>query len=202
MPGTLLPSYSQNFDATLAPQWHWVREDPKAWSLTSQPGTLTIDTAPGDLYETANDAQNLLLEPAPAGNFIAETKVALDPSKNYQQAGLLLYQGDDHYFRLVGESNAGVDETEWAKETDVTSPYPGFSCSGYPANTCPVYGSGFLEPPGVSPAAKAVGGNGTWTWLRIVKIHNLVTAYTSLDGHAWSPGATYNLDGFSPTAPL
>jgi arabinan endo-1,5-alpha-L-arabinosidase len=202
VPGPLLPSYSQNFDEALAPRWHWVREDPTAWSLTSQPGTLTIDTTPGDLYETANNAKNLLLEPAPAGDFIAETKVALDPTENYQQAGLLLYQGDDHYFRLVGESNSGVDETEWAKETDVTSPYPGFSCSGYPANTCPVYGSGFLEPPGFSPAARAVGGDGTWTWLRIVKSQHLVTAYTSIDGRAWSPGATYNLDGFRHAAPL
>lgn len=203
VPGPLLNAYSQDFDTTaLGPQWHWVREDPSGWSLTSDAGTLTIDTQPGDLYETTNTAQNLLLEPVPHGDFIAETKVALQPTENYQQAGLLLYQDDDHYLRLVGESNSGVDETEWGKETDVTSPYTSFDCSGYPANTCPVYGSGFLEPPGFSPAAKAVGGNGTWTWLRIVKEGSTATAYTSTDGHAWSPGATYNLNGFNPAGPL
>ena len=203
VPGPLLPNYSQDFNTTtLGPQWHWVREDPSAWSLSSDPGTLTINTEPGDLYQTDNTAQNLLLEPVPHGDFIAETKVALRPTENYQQAGLLLYQDDDHYFRLVGESNSGVDETEWAKETDVTSAYTGFNCAGYPVNTCPVYGSGFLEPPGFSPAAKAVGGNGTWTWLRIVKQGGLVTAYTSINGKSWSPGATYNLDGFRSGAPL
>lgn len=203
VPGPLLPAYSQDFNTpTLGAQWHWVRENASAWSLTSDAGTLTIDTKPGDIYETDNTAQNLLLERAPSGNFIVETKVALQPTENYQQAGLLFYQDDDHYFRLVGESNSGVDLTEWAKETDVTSPYAGFNCSGYPADTCPIYDSAFLEVPGFSPAAKAVGGSGTWDWLRIVKQGNTVTGYTSINGESWSPGATYNLDGFSSTAPL
>ena len=203
VPGALLPAYSQAFDTTtLGQQWLWVREDPSAWSLTQDAGTLTIDTEPGDIYETQDDVDNILLEPAPPGNFIAETKVALQPTENYQQAGLLLYQSHDAYFRLTGESNSGVDETEWAKQVDVTNPYAGFDCAGYPANTCPVYGSGFLEPPGFSPAAEAAGGSGSWTWLRIVKDGNAVTAYTSIDGRNWSQGATYNLDGFSSGAPL
>jgi hypothetical protein len=53
-----------------------------------------------------------------------------------------------------------------------------------------------------SPGARAAGGNGTWTWLRIVKKGDSVTAYTSVDGHRWTPGATYNLAGFDPAAPL
>ena len=203
-PGRLLPRYSQDFNVTtLAPQWSWIREDPADWSLTADPGTLTIDAVNGDLYQTTNNAQNILVERAPSGNFVAETKVALRPTQNTEQAGLLLYQDDDHYLRLVGEYNSGVDETEWAKETDVTSPYTGFSCgAAYPADTCPVYGSGFMEVPGFSPAAKAAGGNGTWTWLRIVRRGNLVTAYTSIDGRRWEAGATYNLHGFIPGKPL
>jgi arabinan endo-1,5-alpha-L-arabinosidase len=203
VPGQLLPGYSQDFNTTtLGSQWHWVNENTSAWSLSTKRGTLSIDTEPGDIYETENDAENILVERAPSGNFIEQTKVALRPTENYQQAGLLLYQSEDAYFRLTGESNSGVDMTEWAKETDVMSPYTSFDCAGYPANTCPIYGSGFLEVPGFSPAAKAVGGNGTWTWLRIVKVGDLVTAYTSINGRNWSPGATYNLYGFSRTAPL
>jgi hypothetical protein len=41
-----------------------------------------------------------------------------------------------------------------------------------------------------------------WTWLRIVRHANQATAYTSIDGHTWLPGATYNLSGFSQSAPL
>jgi hypothetical protein len=36
----------------------------------------------------------------------------------------------------------------------------------------------------------------------IIASGDLVTAYTSINGRAWTPGATYNLQGFSPPAPL
>jgi arabinan endo-1,5-alpha-L-arabinosidase len=203
-PGEPLPAYSQDFDAAgLGTQWSWVNEDAANWSLTSDPGTLTIDGQDGQFYETDHTGQNVLLEQAPSGDFIAETKVALDPTESYQQAGLVLWQDDDTWLRLTAESNSGSDATEWAKQTDVTSPYTGFSCgAAYPAQTCPVYGSAFLEVPGFSPGARAAGGNGTWTWLRIVKKGDSATAYTSLDGRHWAPGATYNLAGFDGKAAL
>ena len=204
VPGQPLPAYSQKFDTTaLGPQWSWVNEDSANWSLSSTPGTLTIDGQPGQFYQTDHSGQNVLLEKAPSGNFIAETKVALNPARNFQQAGLLLWQNDNTWMKLVAESNAGNDTTEWGKQTDVTSSDAGFNCgAAYPANTCPVYGSSFLEVPGFSPAARAAGGNGTWAYLRIVREGNLVTAYTSLNGRSWTPGATYNLTGFSPAQPL
>jgi arabinan endo-1,5-alpha-L-arabinosidase len=199
-----LRAYSDEFNsATLGPQWSWIRENPANWSLNPSAGTLTIVATGGDLYQTVNTAQNILVENAPPADFMAETKVQFNPTQNYEQAGLLLYQNDDTYLRLVGEFNSQGDETEWAKETLVTSSYTNFNCgSAYPANTCPIYGSGFLEVPGFSPAAKAVGGSGVWTWLRIVKRGDLVTAYTSIDGRTWLQGATYNLSGFSQTGSL
>lgn len=205
VPGPELPAYSQDFDtAQLNPAWSWVNEDAANWSLTSDPGTLTIDGQAGQFYETEHSGQNVLLENAPAGNFVAQTRVALNPTQNYQQAGLVLWQNQDTWMKLVAESNSGNDVTEWGRQTDVTSPYAGFSCgSAYPADTCPVYGSGFLEVPGFSPAAGSAGGqSGGWAYLRLVKSGDLVTAYTSLNGQAWTPGATYNLGGFSSSEPL
>jgi arabinan endo-1,5-alpha-L-arabinosidase len=204
LPGKLLMAYSQDFSTVqLGSQWSWVNEDPGNWSLTSDPGTLTIDGQAGQFYQTEHSGQNVLLEKAPPGNFIAETRVALDPTENYQQAGLVLWQDDDTWMKLVAESNSGTDATEWGKQTDVTSSYTGFSCgSGYPADTCPVYGSAFLEVPGFSPAAGVAGGTGPWAWLRIVCQGGLVTAYTSANGRSWTPGATYNLSGFSSSEPL
>lgn len=204
VPGRLLTAYSQNFStAQLGAQWSWVNEDPANWSLTAEPGTLTIDGQAGQFYQTEHSGQNVLLEKTPPGNFIAETRVALDPTENYQQAGLVLWQDDNTWMKLVAESNSGTDATEWGKQTDVTSSYAGFSCgSGYPASTCPVYGSAFLEVPGFSPAAGVAGGTGTWTWLRIVRQGGRVTAYSSDNGRSWTPGATYNMSGFSSSAPL
>lgn len=203
-PGAPLPAYSQDFTGpALGPQWSWVNQDPANWSLSSDPGTLTIDGQDGQFYQTQHTGQNVLLENAPRGNFTVQTRVALNPTENYQQAGLTLWQDDDTWLRLTAESNSGSDATEWARQTDVTSPYTGFSCgAAYPADTCPVAGSGFLEVPGFSPAARAAGGNGTWTWLRIVKAGGTATAYTSLNGRDWTPGATYNLGGFASGKPL
>jgi arabinan endo-1,5-alpha-L-arabinosidase len=197
--GEELAGYSTDFDATTLPsRWSWVNEDAANWSLSSDPGTLTIVGQGGQFYETGHDGQNVLLEKAPAGNFVAQTKVALDPTQNTAQAGLVLWQNDDNWMKLVAESNWGNDVTEWGRQYDVTNADAGFDCgSDYPANTCPVYGSGFLEVPGFSPAA-----HGKWAYLRIVKDGNNVTAYTSWNGQTWFPGATYNLDGFSPSEPL
>lgn len=204
VPGRLLRAYSQNFGtARLGPQWSWVNEDAANWSLTADPGTLTIDGQAGQFYQTEHTGQNVLLEHAPAGNFVAQVKVALNPTENYQQAGMVLWQNDNTWLRLSAESNSGSDATEWAKQTDVTSPYTSFNCgTAYAADTCPVYGSAFLQVPGFSPAARRAGANGTWTWLRIVKRGDTATAYTSLNGRAWTPGATYNLSGFSAHEPL
>jgi arabinan endo-1,5-alpha-L-arabinosidase len=203
-PGPTLPAYSQDFTGTtLGAQWSWVNENTADWSLTSDPGTLTIDGEAGQFYQTEHTGENVLLEKAPSGNFVAETKVALNPTENVQQAGMVLWQDDDTWLRLTAESNSGTDATEWAKQTDVTSTDTGFACgTAYPANTCPVYGSAFLEAPGFSPATRSAGGDGTWTWLRIVKAGNTATAYTSPNGTSCTAGATYNLTGFKSGEPL
>ena len=41
-----------------------VRQDQ---SLLVNGGTLQIQAAPGDIYQTRNDAKNLVMRPAPAG---------------------------------------------------------------------------------------------------------------------------------------
>ncbi|MGD8398514.1 MAG: DUF1349 domain-containing protein, partial [Anaerolineae bacterium] len=55
---------------TLDGRWTWVRENPALWSLTDNPGYLRI-VASGSLYQ--NDQENLLLTPAPAGDFSVTT---------------------------------------------------------------------------------------------------------------------------------
>ncbi|MCX6050646.1 MAG: hypothetical protein NT075_36610 [Chloroflexi bacterium] len=88
--------------------WSWLREDRSHWSLGGPLnrrnfGYLGITTPAGDLTGGANNAQNLLLRPAPAGDFDISTLVDFwEPlSVNYQQGGLLIYQDDDNYIKLV-----------------------------------------------------------------------------------------------------
>lgn len=93
--------WRDDFDSpSLDPGWSWVREDPTHWSLTDRPGYLRITIQHGDLWGGYNDAKNLLLRPAPSGDFEVTTRVETEPTTNWQQAGLLIYQDDNHHFRL------------------------------------------------------------------------------------------------------
>jgi beta-xylosidase len=85
------PNYFRDdFDAALAPDWQWLREDPNNWSLTAIPGVLQINVDGGEVSDET--IRNLLLRTAPAGNFQIETKVTFSPVANYQIAGLIIYE--------------------------------------------------------------------------------------------------------------
>ena len=81
-------------------RWSWVREDPTHWTLTEKPGFLRITTQAGGIFGSTADQKNLLLTPAPKGDFRITTKCTITPTENFQYAGLLVYQGDDHYVQL------------------------------------------------------------------------------------------------------
>ncbi|MFJ1541181.1 hypothetical protein ACIODS_21775 [Micromonospora chalcea] len=67
-------------------------------------GALRWPVQNADLSGTGNTA-GVLLRDAPAGNYVAETKVTLDLGedsvRNYQQAGLVAYVDDDRFARLT-----------------------------------------------------------------------------------------------------
>ena len=70
---------------TLNDAWHWVREDPTAWMLSSANG-LVITAGKGDIALGGNAATNILVcAPAP-------------PAQN---AGLVAYQCDDNFVKFV-----------------------------------------------------------------------------------------------------
>ncbi len=94
--------------ASLDPAWSWIRENNLYWrfggpAYRRDEGYLGIITQPGDLLEGSNDARNLLLRPAPAGNFSVSTTydVYYPVGENDQQGGLVVYQDDDNYLKLV-----------------------------------------------------------------------------------------------------
>lgn len=77
-----------------------MRGDPTHWSLTARGGYLRITTQTGDLWTANNDARNLLLLNAPAGDFEISTRVEIQPAQNYQQADLIVWADDDNYIKL------------------------------------------------------------------------------------------------------
>ena len=187
VPGQRLAAYSDEFDGTeLSPQWTWAQDTasqgpPAAGTYGVEGGALRFETQAADLYQDNNSA-SVLTEPAPDGDYVAQTKVRLDvPPEgcpdgdcyNYVQAGLVVYGSPDAFLKLAHVSIWETRQTEFAKELVGTDgrPHYGNTVVGPPADT---------------------------TWLRIVKRaaegHDLFTAYTSQDGKRWVRGGAWRHD--------
>jgi beta-xylosidase len=89
--------FRDDFNEVLDAQWSWIREDSKNWSLTAVPGTLQINVAGG--YVNAQTNPNLLLRPAPEGNFQITTQITFRPARNYQFAGLIIYENHSKFIQ-------------------------------------------------------------------------------------------------------
>ena len=68
--------------------------------LTVSGSKLNIPAQPGDLYQNRNDAKNLVMRDAPAGPWVATTKVNFQGTVQYQQAGLVIYGNDDNFTKF------------------------------------------------------------------------------------------------------
>lgn len=153
----------------LGPGWTAVR-DPR---VTVADGALVWPVEQADLTGTGNDA-GVLLRDVPDGDWTAETVVSVDLGtddvRNYQQAGLVAYAGDDLFARLSHVAIWNTRQTEFGHET----PYAGRLS----------YGGTIVGPPG-----------GT-TWLRLVHRtdeagEHEVRALTSTDGTTWVAGGVW-----------
>jgi beta-xylosidase len=89
--------FHDDFDGALDTNWQWIREKQAMWSLTKIPGSLQIDTGGG--YVNAQTNFNLLLRPAPAGDFQIETQLTFDPQDNFQFAGLIIYESNSNFIQ-------------------------------------------------------------------------------------------------------
>jgi cytochrome c len=108
-----------DFDGTdLGSDWSVVRRDQ---TLVVNNGTVTMPAQAGDVYQTANNAKNLVLRTAPTGPFTITTKLNFKGAVQYQQAGLLVYGDDDNYtkFDRVATNTSGnavVEKFEFINE--------------------------------------------------------------------------------------
>jgi hypothetical protein len=96
-------SVSDEFNSgTPGKQWSWVRENPTHWSLSKKAGSLVITGAIGDIVSTSNNAENILLQNANA-DWTIESKIVYSkrPSGSSQNGGILAYQDDDNFIKLV-----------------------------------------------------------------------------------------------------
>lgn len=89
--------FRDDFQGSLDSQWSWVRENSRNWSLINSPGSLQINVDHG--YVPAHNYSNLLLRPAPEGDFQIETQITFRPAHNFQFAGLIAYESDSNFIQ-------------------------------------------------------------------------------------------------------
>lgn len=170
-PGPPLRALSDDFAGpTLSPRWQWIRP-PAPGTYRLGDGALTIDTQPGDLQPPAPDPASVLTEPAPRQDFLVETRVSVDlpddgSSRNFVQGGLVVYNDDGNYVKLVVSPLWDIRQSEFGVHV---------------APGSPAYGNTVVGPVGAS------------TYLRIARHRDRYTAYTSLDGEHWDAGGTWTL---------
>jgi PKD repeat protein len=97
------PDPNDEFDGSELDTCRWseiVRDDPTGRSVSG--GALAIDTGNGtDMYGGNTNAENLVLQPAPEGGWVATTKVDITlAEKDYEQAALMVYGDDDNFAKL------------------------------------------------------------------------------------------------------
>ena len=95
-------SVSDDFNSgTLAKQWSWVRENASNWSLSKKSGSLLITSEKGDIVSSNNNAMNILLQSANTDWTIESKMVCSRKPSGSQNAGILAYQDDDNFIKLV-----------------------------------------------------------------------------------------------------
>ena len=102
-------SKSDEFKAAeLGKQWNIVRGNAENMSLTKQAGSLVITSAKGGIAGESNDAENMILQSANT-DWTIETKVICSrkPTGFSENAGLLAYQDDDNFVKLVYKASFG-----------------------------------------------------------------------------------------------
>ncbi|MEM6472606.1 MAG: TIGR03067 domain-containing protein [Planctomycetota bacterium] len=113
------------FDDSLALPWKPVREMKRAVSLTTKPGHLTITTAAGTIGGSPANrryplSQNLYLLDNPvedSEDFVVTTCVTdFRPTEKWQQAGILIYNDDDHYLKTDMEWTGNLAEFKFIRE--------------------------------------------------------------------------------------
>lgn len=101
---TPFPPFRDDFETLMESGWTWVRENPLLWNLNEKPGFLQIVLEPQKEFVGDDrgclSSKNILLRPAPKGNFEVTTRILFGPYTNFHLAGITVYQDDCHTVNL------------------------------------------------------------------------------------------------------
>lgn len=154
--------FLDDFEGSLDENWQWTRENQDAWSLSDNPDWLEIMAGAGHVGD--GSIENLLLRPAPEGNFELETRLKFQPAGNFQIAGLLIFESGANFIQF-GRAFCDV-------------PAPTCANDGFYVD---MITDGNMNPENYSVAAPTTD----MVQLRLRREGNTFTAYASEDGAEW-----------------
>ncbi len=168
------------FDGTALESCRWtrsVRVDDANRSVSG--GSLTIATTPTDMYGGTTDGENLTLQDAPDGAWTATTKLTMDATDAYQQAGLMLHGSDDDFVKAAFIATPGGRQFEFIAQQ----------------------GGAADDQGGADRTAYVAAGFPDTVWLRMTSDGAEVSASWSSDGTTFTPyGRSHPLAGMSNPA--
>jgi beta-xylosidase len=156
-------AFRDDFEETLAEGWQWLAERPDYWNLTDTPGSLRIIAQRGGL--NASEPKNILVHPAPEGNFEIATQLVFTPNSNFQIAGLIIYQ-DVVSFLQFGRGFAACDNPT--------------VCAGNA-----IYFDNVFAGQTLGTNLNTAVEEPSMTYLRLRRIGTTYTGYYSADGVIW-----------------
>lgn len=158
-------------------RWSVIRENQE---LSVADSHLVLPLTTTDIYGNNNTGvPNIVVQPLPSGAVTITTKVTGQMYQAYEQGGLIIYQDDNNYVKMVFEGrttaspNAATRVYQFAREF-----------AGTPTETnSPAVGAGYPDTGYVQLRVDAGG---------------IVEGFYSQDGEAWtSTGATADVSGFT-----
>lgn len=167
---------------TLGPQWNWIREDEKFWSLSKQPGSLVLVSDSGAIAEKNNNARNILLQSANT-DWIIESKIVCSrrPSGFTENAGIVAYQDDDNFVKLVYRPSFGRGS------------FRGGAPGEQPGSVELLIENGGAQKSSKTLSMAGIIKEDNTLILKLEKKGDLYTAYVSTDGDTFEPVATGNV---------
>jgi beta-xylosidase len=167
-------AFRDDFDGTMDTGWSWFQSAEPGYSLTHTPGWLRLNLSSGG-FRGDTHPENVLVRPAPTGNFSMVTYLRFSPHNNFEFAGLAVVF-DDQSVVQFGRAGCFAE-----------SPTPGCIGDG-------LYFDNLQN-------GSAVGGNfatpallGLDYRLRLERQANVYTASYSTDGSNWQPIGSHTVD--------
>jgi opacity protein-like surface antigen len=86
-------AFRDDFDGTMDTGWSWFQSAEPGYSLTHTAGWLRLNLSSGS-FRGAAPPENVLVRPAPTGNFSLGTYLRFNPHNNFELAGLAVVFDD------------------------------------------------------------------------------------------------------------